>query len=123
MKNTRCGSSLVEFALLCPMVAFLCAGLFFVVQTGLRQIILTHEAARLARKFAQSSVDTAPRLASATTVRVETRDIPLEPFRKPPRAPRRMELVIVTLEQNISFFNWSARVSGRALEPRVAEVP
>lgn len=65
------GSSLVEFVLLFPLLVALIAGLFFVALTGLRQIVLTYEAQRLARRLAEN-----PAVAAPTGVSVRLRAVP-----------------------------------------------
>ncbi len=132
MTRTCRGSSLVEFALLFPLVIFLVAGLFFTVLIGLRQIALAHEAQRIARRLALSALSTAPelealasaetarRLARPTNVLVGLRPVPVADKRVARRLPRRLEIVSLELSQKMSFLNFSRVVRVSAAEVRVS---
>lgn len=122
-KRTR-GSSIVEFALLCPLITAILAGLLFVAQLGIRHVVLTHEAIRLARRLSVSPNENiaalvAARFRTPTTVHVVRRELLVDRAVLPPRPVRHIGVINVTLEQTVQFLGWTRTLAGRATEPCV----
>jgi hypothetical protein len=121
MYKGKRGSSAVEFALLCPLITIVVSGLLFIAQLGIRQIFLTHEAVRLARRLSlmpdeNAKVNIAARYWAPTTIHIEKREIPSVAPIPATRSAKHVYVVSVTLEQTVRFFGWVRPLVAHASE-------